>query len=96
MDAAAKEYGWKLHPGEIATIWRGGCIIRARFLNRIKEAYAAQPDLANLLLAPYFTEAVTKAQAGWRRVVTEAVRLGIPIPAFASSLGAARPKARRT
>jgi 6-phosphogluconate dehydrogenase len=86
MDAAAKEYGWKLHPGEIATIWRGGCIIRARFLNRIKEAYDAQPDLANLLLAPYFTGAVTKAQAGWRRVVTEAVRLGIPIPAFASSL----------
>jgi 6-phosphogluconate dehydrogenase len=86
MDAAAKEYGWNLRPGEIATIWRGGCIIRARFLNRIKEAYSAQPDLPNLLLAPYFTEAVTKAQAGWRRVVTESVRLGIPIPAFASSL----------
>ena len=86
MDAAAKEYGWNLHPGEIATIWRGGCIIRARFLNRIKEACDAQPDLANLLLAPYFTDAVAKAQPGWRRVVTEAVRLGIPIPAFASSL----------
>ncbi len=86
MMAAAQEHGWTLHPGEIATIWRGGCIIRARFLNRIKEAYDTQPDLANLLLAPYFTDAVAKAQAGWRRVVTEAVRLGVPIPAFSSSL----------
>jgi len=86
MLAAAAEYGWNLHPGEIATIWRGGCIIRARFLNRIREAYEAHPDLQNLLLAPYFTEAVRKGQEGWRRVVMEAVRLGVPIPAFASSL----------
>jgi len=86
MLTAAAEYGWSLRPGEIATIWRGGCIIRARFLNRIKEAYDAQPDLPNLLLAPYFTEAIKKAQAGWRRVVSEAARLGIPTPAFSSAL----------
>ena len=83
---AAKEYGWKLNPGAIATIWRGGCIIRARFLDRIKEAYDEQPDLPNLLLARYFTDAVSDGQDGWRRVVGEAARLGIPIPAFSSSL----------
>ena len=86
MLAAAKEYGWTLHLGEIATIWRGGCIIRARFLDRIKDAYDQQPDLANLLLAPYFTEAVKTGQDGWRHVVAEAARLGIPIPAFSSCL----------
>jgi 6-phosphogluconate dehydrogenase len=86
MMAAAREHGWTLNPGAIATIWRGGCIIRARFLDRIKEAYERQPDLPNLLLAPYFTEAVAKAQTGWRRVVSEAVRSGIPTPAFSSSL----------
>ena len=86
MLAAAHEHGWHLHPGEIATIWRGGCIIRARFLDRIKDAYDQDPDLANLLLAPYFTEAVKGGQDGWRRVVGEAARLGIPIPAFSSAL----------
>ena len=86
MLAAAKEYGWTLHLGEIATIWRGGCIIRARFLDRIKDAYDQQPDLANLLLAPYFTEAVKTGQDGWRHVVAESARLGIPIPAFSSCL----------
>ncbi len=86
MLAAGKEFGWELHPGEIATIWRGGCIIRARFLDRIKEAFDKQPDLANLLLAPYFTDAVKTAQDGWRRVVAEASRIGVPIPAFSSSL----------
>ena len=86
MLAAAKEFGWTLHPGEIATIWRGGCIIRARFLDRIKDAYDQQPDLANLLLAPYFTEAVKNSQDGWRHVVGEAARLGVPIPAFSSAL----------
>ncbi len=84
--AAAKEFGWQLHPGEIATIWRGGCIIRARFLDRIKEAFDAQADLPNLLLAPYFTNAVKDAQDGWRRAVGEAARIGVPIPAFSSSL----------
>ena len=86
MLAAAKEFDWTLHPGEIATIWRGGCIIRARFLDRIKDAYDSQPDLANLLLAPYFTDAIKNAQDGWRRTVGEAARLGIPIPAFSSAL----------
>ena len=86
MLAAAREYGWTLNPGEIATIWRGGCIIRARFLNRIKDAYEDRPDLPNLLTAPYFMDAVRKGQEGWRRVVAEAVRLGIPVPAFSSAL----------
>ena len=86
MLAAADENGWRLHPGEIATIWRGGCIIRARFLNRIRDAFDQNADLHNLLLAPYFTEAVAKGQDGWRRVVGEAARLGIPVPAFSSSL----------
>ena len=87
MHAAADEYGWNLHPGEIATIWRGGCIIRARFLDRIKDAYDADPKLQNLLMAPYFIEAISKAQAGWRRVIVAAVESGIPIPAFSSCLG---------
>ncbi len=79
---------WKgtLRPGEIATIWRGGCIIRARFLNRIKEAFDEDPGLENLLLAPYFTRAIEQAQSSWREVVSNAVRLGIPIPAFSSAL----------
>jgi 6-phosphogluconate dehydrogenase len=86
MRAAALEHGWSLNMGEIATIWRGGCIIRARFLNRIRDAYAEQPNLPNLLLAPYFTEAMALAQDNWRRVIAEAVRLGIPVPAFSSAL----------
>jgi len=86
MEAASEELKWGLKPGEIATIWRGGCIIRARFLNRIKEAYDADPNLKNLLLAPYFRDAVSKSQDAWRRVVTHAVELGVPVPAFASSL----------
>ncbi len=86
MLAAAKEHGWTLHPGEIATIWRGGCIIRAKFLDRIKESFDDKPDLTNLLMAPYFTDAVKAGQDGWRRVIAEAARLGIPTPAFSSSL----------
>jgi 6-phosphogluconate dehydrogenase len=86
MTLAAAEYGWNLDLGAISTIWRGGCIIRARFLDRIKEAYAADPELANLLLAPYFRDAVAGAQDAWRRVVTVAVEIGVPVPAFASSL----------
>jgi 6-phosphogluconate dehydrogenase len=84
--AAAEQYGWGVDLGALATIWRGGCIIRARFLDRIKDAYAAQPDLRNLLLAGYFRDAVAGAQAAWRRVVASAVELGVPTPAFASSL----------
>ncbi len=86
MLAAAKEFDWTLHPGEIATIWRGGCIIRARFLDRIKDAYDQNPDLANLMLAPYFTDAIKTASGGWRRTVGQAAALGIPIPAFSSAL----------
>ena len=86
MLAAAKEFHWTLHPGEIATIWRGGCIIRAKFLDRIKDAYDHQPDLANLMLASYFTDAIKNSQDGWRRTVGAAATLGIPIPAFSSAL----------
>jgi len=86
MTLAAAEYGWKLDLGAISTIWRGGCIIRARFLDRIRESFADDPDLQNLLLAPYFRDAVAGAQDAWRRVVTVAVEIGVPVPAFASSL----------
>jgi 6-phosphogluconate dehydrogenase len=86
MALAADEYGWKLDLGAISTIWRGGCIIRARFLDRIKDAYAEEPELASLLLAPYFRDAVGSAQDAWRRVVGIAVEIGVPVPAFASSL----------
>ncbi|MEC3952937.1 NADP-dependent phosphogluconate dehydrogenase [Nocardia sp. CDC153] len=84
--AGSAEYNWNLHPGDLATIWRGGCIIRARFLNRIKEAYEADPNLPSLILAPYFREAIENAIDSWRRVVVVATQLGIPVPAFASSL----------
>jgi len=86
MRAAAREYGWGLKFGEIASIWRGGCIIRARFLGRIKQAYDKAPDLANLLLDPYFREIVEKSQQGWRRLVAAAAERGVPIPAFSSAL----------
>ncbi|HEV2140027.1 MAG TPA: NADP-dependent phosphogluconate dehydrogenase [Candidatus Dormibacteraeota bacterium] len=84
--AGSKEYRWGVDPGSLATIWRGGCIIRAKFLDRIKEAYEASPDLPSLMLAPFFAEALARAQPAWRRVVKTAVDQGIPIPAFASSL----------
>lgn len=84
--AGSAEYDWDLHPGDMATIWRGGCIIRARFLNRIKEAYEQNPALPSLILAPYFREAIEHAIDSWRRVVSTATLLGIPVPAFASSL----------
>lgn len=86
MREASKEWDWNLNFGEIALMWRNGCIIRAQFLERIKEAFDQNPDLPNLLIAPYFKEAVEKAQAGWRRVVAKAVELGLPIPAFSSAL----------
>ncbi len=84
--AASKQYNWNLHPGSIATIWRGGCIIRARFLDRIKEAYDADPELHNLLLAPYFRDTVVGAQASWRRVVGLAVESGVPAPVYSAAL----------
>ena len=86
LRAAAAEYKWDLRYGEIASIWRGGCIIRARFLGRIKEAYDRDPGLANLILDPYFRGAATVAQLKWRRVVATATELGVPIPAFSSAL----------
>ncbi|MEX2187497.1 MAG: decarboxylating NADP(+)-dependent phosphogluconate dehydrogenase [Pirellulales bacterium] len=86
LQAAAKEHEWPLDYGNIAMLWRGGCIIRAAFLDRIKEAFEADKNLENLLLAPYFREAVDKAQAAWRHVVSTAVLHGIPVPAFTSAL----------
>jgi 6-phosphogluconate dehydrogenase len=86
MRAASQAYGWGIDLGAMATIWRGGCIIRAQFLNRIRDAYAEHPDLNNLLMVPYFTEAVGEAQDAWRRVVVTATEQGVAIPAFASSL----------
>ncbi len=86
LGAASAEYGWDLDPGGIATIWRGGCIIRAKFLDRIKQAYDDAPDLDNLLLADYFRDGVAEGQAAWRRVVTGAVEAGIAVPALSSAL----------
>ena len=86
MTAAAKSEGWELHMGELATIWRGGCIIRARFLDRIREAYDTDPDTPNLLLVDYFRDAVADAQDSWRRVISHSIDIGVPVPAFTSSL----------
>jgi 6-phosphogluconate dehydrogenase len=84
--AGADEYGWDIDLGAIATIWRGGCIIRARFLDRIREAYARRPDLPSLLVDDYFRDAVANGQEGWRRVVGDAARGGVPAPGFAAAL----------
>ena len=86
IQAGSDEYGWDIKPGDLATIWRGGCIIRAKFLNRIKDAYDADPALPTLIADPYFRRAVESSVDGWRRVVVTATELGIPIPGFASAL----------
>src|SRR5213596_2103471 len=86
LRAASKVYDWNLDLSDIATIWRGGCIIRARFLNRIVEAYQRDPALHNLLLDRYFTRAIRKAQRNWRVAVTTAIKHGVPVPAFSASL----------
>jgi len=86
MMEAAKEYGWNLNYGGIALMWRGGCIIRSRFLGDIKTAFDKNPTLSNLLLDPHFKEIVEKAQAGWRRVCATALTNGIPVPALTSAL----------
>jgi 6-phosphogluconate dehydrogenase len=86
MTAASKAHEWDLDMGSLATIWRGGCIIQARFLDRIKEAYEQEEAAANLLVMPYFAEAVADAQDAWRRVISTAVDLGVPVPAFSSSI----------
>jgi 6-phosphogluconate dehydrogenase len=86
MRAASIQYDWDLNLGDIAKIFRGGCIIRAQFLNRIMEAYDRKKDLLNLLLADYFKEIVSEYQEDWRKVVGLAISSGIPSPAFSSAL----------
>ena len=86
MRAAAKEYGWNLNYGGIALMWRGGCIIRSRFLGKIKEAYDNNPKLMNLLLDDYFRGEIKKSQKGWRTIVATAAKKGIPVPAFSTAL----------
>lgn len=86
MRAAAEEFGWKLNYGGIALMWRGGCIIRSVFLGKIKEAFDNDPSIANLLTDPFFRTKMDKAQNGWRNVVAEAVKNGIPVPAISSAL----------
>jgi 6-phosphogluconate dehydrogenase len=86
LQEASREHKWDLNYGDCALLWRGGCIIRAQFLDRIKEAFDQQPNLENLLLFPYFQNAILKAQASWRAVVMAATHLGIPAPAFTTAL----------
>ena len=84
--AGSEEYGWDVDPRDLARIWRGGCIIRARFLNRIVDAYEADPQLPSLLLDEYFLEQMSGLVDSWRRVVGTATTQGHPVPVFASSL----------
>jgi 6-phosphogluconate dehydrogenase len=86
MRAAATEYGWNLNYGGIALMWRGGCIIRSRFLADIKHAFDQNPDLTNLLLDPFFKQAIEQCQSAWRNVVATAVTRGIPVPALSTAL----------
>jgi 6-phosphogluconate dehydrogenase len=86
MRAAAKEYNWNLNYGGVATMWRGGCIIRSAFLSKIRDAFQNNPNLGNLLLDPYFEQEIDASQPAWRRVVSEAFKLGIPLPAMSSAL----------
>ncbi len=86
MRAAAAEYGWKLNWGGIALMWRGGCIIRSRFLGKIKDAFDKKPKLKNLLLDDYFKGEIKKSQKGWRNIVAIAAKRGIPVPAFSTAL----------
>ncbi len=86
MQAAGREYHWSLNLGEIAMIWRNGCIIRSAFLEDITKAYDRDPNLPNLLLDEYFRDQVENAQAAWRRVVSHAVTVGLPVPAMGSAV----------
>ncbi|NLL13073.1 MAG: decarboxylating NADP(+)-dependent phosphogluconate dehydrogenase [Fibrobacter sp.] len=86
LHEAAKEYGWDLDYGNIALLWRNGCIIRSAFLDKIKNAYEKNPKLSNLLLDDYFREVIDDCQASWRKVIMTAVELGIPMPSFSSAL----------
>ncbi len=83
---AAKEYKWKLNYGGIALVWRAGCIIRSAFLGKIKEAFDRNPNLSNLLLDPYFSGVIERCQGSWRKVVSQAVLAGVPVPAFTTAL----------
>ena len=84
---ASREYKYNINLPEIARIWKGGCIIRAGFLDKIKSAFAVDPNLSNLLLAPEFKQSILDRQSAWREVVSLANNLGIPVPAFSASLG---------
>jgi 6-phosphogluconate dehydrogenase len=86
LGAASTTYNWNLNFGDIATIWRGGCIIRAKFLNRITEAYARDPKLHNLLFDSYFTDIIAKTQQNWRVAIATAIEHAVPVPAFSASL----------
>ena len=86
ISAASDAYGWDINPGTVSLLWRGGCIIRAQFLGKIKAAYDKKSELQNLLLDDYFKTAVEKGQQSWRRVIAVAVEHGIPVPAFGSAL----------
>lgn len=86
MHSAAEEYKWKLNYGGVALMWRGGCIIRSRFLGKIKEAFDRNPDLQNLLVDNYFSQEINGSQAHWRKVVARAAEMGIPIPCFSTAL----------
>ncbi len=86
IKAGSDEYNWGINPGDMAMIWRNGCIIRAVFLERIKEAYDKNPELASLLLDPYFNGELEGLMDSWRNVVVYATRLGLPAPVFTSSL----------
>jgi len=86
MKAAAHEFKWKLNYGGVALMWRGGCIIRSKFLGKIKEAFDTNPELENLLLNPFFKESIDRCQEGWRQVACEAMLAGIPIPAKSCAL----------
>ncbi|MFN5595465.1 MAG: NADP-dependent phosphogluconate dehydrogenase [Aphanizomenon sp.] len=86
LSTASKTYNWELNLGEMARIWKGGCIIRAGFLNKIKKAFDENPALPNLLLAPEFKQKILDRQAAWREVIVTAAKLGIPVPAFSASL----------
>ncbi len=86
IQAGSAEYGWEIDPGAMATIWRGGCIIRAQFLDRIRAAYDADRELPTLLTDDHFQQALGEAQSAWRRVVSTAAQLGIPAPGFATAL----------
>ncbi|MFE0556053.1 NADP-dependent phosphogluconate dehydrogenase [Paenibacillus sp. NPDC058910] len=86
LRVASDEYGWNLQYGNLAKIWRGGCIIRSRFLQNITDAYENNPELKNLLLDPFFTNIIESYQDAWRKVVASAVSLGIPVPGFSSAL----------